>query len=95
MMPKYSDKVKGEYPSVLTEEIGVAVVVVVVLEFSGLDVESEEDVDVVVVGTRADTSPTGVPCGIVLPGSKKMNWWMESSWLNPSSRLVRMVTAPV
>lgn len=72
------------------------------------DVESEEGLstvaesvvdevvdDVVVVGVLADRSPSGVPCGMVLPGSKKMNWWMESSWLKPSSRLVRIVTAPV
>ena len=51
--------------------------------------------DVVVVGVLADTSPSGVPLGIDLPGSKKMNWWTESSWLKPSRRLVRIVTAPV
>lgn len=76
MMPRYSDKVKGEYPNVLREEIGV----VMDLVEEGLSTFAEsvveevvDDDDVVVVGVLADRSPSGVPCGMVLPGSKKMN----------------------
>lgn len=29
------------------------------------------------------------------PAGKKMCWWIDGSWLNPSSSVVLVVTAPV
>src|ERR1700761_9099744 len=70
IIPKYSERVSGEYPRVLRVDTG-----------------SEADVGF-------DSSPLGALLGIVLPGVKKVYWWIESSWLKPSRREVRIVTAP-